>query len=189
MPLPYRFKAQANRIAVGLRTQMGLADYAPIDIYALAERLGVSVCYISDFARGCPDAVAQLTLRDAAGFSAMIFPMGDGRSISIVNDAHSIGRRNSSLAHELAHRLLCHPMEEINNCAGCRKFEREVENEAASLAGYILIPNEAARRIVWSGTDVDEAQSQYGVSRQMLDWRLNASGARIQRQRSQARWV
>lgn len=166
---------------------MGLADYAPIDLYALPERLGVSVLCISDFADRCPGQVAQLTLRDPAGFSAVIIPMGDG-SIAIVNDTHSIGRRNSSLAHKLSHRLLCHTTEEIDNCAGCRKFEREVENEAESLVSHILITNEAAQRIVRSGADVDEALSQYGVSRRMLDWRLNASGARIRHQRAQGRW-
>lgn len=187
MAFPHGFKAQANRISVGLRTQMGLADYAPIDLEVLAERLRVTVVRLSDFAATCPDQVAQLTGRDPTGFSAMIFPVGDGRSVAIVNDGHSRGRQNSNLAHELAHRLLTHSPEQVNNCAGCRNFDSAVENEASFLAGCILIPDAAARRIVHSGIDSDTAQSQYGVSRQMLDWRLNVSGARIRHQRAQRR--
>ncbi len=187
MSLPHGFKAQANRIAVGLRAQMGLAAYDPIDLDALAGWLRVSVVYLSDFAESCPDQVAQLTCRDSAGFSAMIFPIGDGRSIAIVNDAHSPGRQNSSLAHELAHHLLLHSPEEVNNCAGCREFEGGVENEANFLAGCILIPNEAARHIVRSRIDASAAQLRYGVSDRMLEWRLNVSGARIQRRRAQRR--
>ena len=187
MAFPHGFKAQANRISVGLRTQMGLAADAPIDLEVLAERLRVAVVRLSDFAATCPDQVEQLTGRDLTGFSAMIFPVGDGRSVAIVNDGHSQGRQNSNLAHELAHLLLMHSPEEVNNCADCRNFDSAVESEASFLAGCILIPDVAARHIVRSGIDADTAQSQYGVSRQMLDWRLNVSGAIIQHRRARRR--
>ena len=187
MSFPRSFKAQANRIAIGLRTQMGLAAAAPLDLEALAERLRVDVVRLSDFAATCPDQVAQLTSRDTTGFSALIFPVGDGRNVAIVNDGHSQGGQNSNLAHELAHLLLLHSPEEVNNCAGCRNFDSAVENEASFLAGCILIPDAAARRIVRSGIDADTAQLRYGVSRRMLDWRLNVSGAIIQRQRARRR--
>ena len=67
--------------------------------------------------------------------------------------------------------------------SGCRNYDRDQEGEANFLAGCILIPNEAARRIVMSGMDLLEARESYGVSDQMLQYRLNASGARIQRNR------
>ncbi len=96
----------------------------------------------------------------------------------LFNDSHSLARQNSDLAHELAHLLLAHPPEEISACARCRSFDQEVENEANYLAGCILITNQAACRIAWAGLDLTVAQELYGVSAEMLNYRLNVSGAR-----------
>ena len=177
MALPRGFKAAANRIAVGLRIQENLAAYAPIDTYALAERVGIAVSPLTAFAESQPEAVAQL-VSDTAAFSALLLSDGHGRRTVILNNTHSISRQNSSMAHEVAHTLLAHPLEVLSVRVDCRDFDGGLEAEANCLAGCILIPNEAAWRIVGSGMDLDSAQEQYGVSRQMLEYRLNVSGAR-----------
>ena len=177
MALPRGFKAAANRIAVGLRTQGNLAAYAPIDTYALGERIGIAVIPLTAFAESHPEAVAQLVGDDGA-FSALLLSVGDGGRMAILNNTHSISRQNSSLAHEVAHALLAHPLEVLSVRVDCRDFDSGLEAEANYLAGCILVPNEAAWRIVGSGMDLDSAQKQYGVSRQMLEYRLNVSGAR-----------
>lgn len=181
MALPRGFKAAANRIAVGLRTQENLAAHVPIDIYALAERIGIAVSPLTAFDESLPDAVAQL-VGDAGAFSALLLSDGAGRRMAVINDSHSTSRQNSSLAHEVAHSLLAHPLEVLSVRVDCRDFDGDLEAEANYLAGCILVPNEAAWRIVRSGMDLDLAQERYGVSRQMLDWRLNVSGARRQYQ-------
>ena len=177
MALPRGFKAAANRIAVGLRTQENLAAHAPIDIYALAERIGIAVSPLTAFAESLPDAVAQL-VGDGGAFSALLLSDGAGRRMAVVNDFHSTSRQNSSMAHEVAHSLLAHPLEVLSVRVDCRDFDGDLETEANYLAGCILVPNEAAWRIVRSGMDLDLAQERYSVSRQMLDYRLNVSGAR-----------
>ena len=177
MALPHGFGAAANRIAVGLRTQENLAAYAPIDVCALAERMGIAVSPLTAFAGVCPEAVAQL-VGDAGAFSALLLSDGAGGRMAVINDSHSINRQNSSIAHESAHSLLAHPREVLSVRVDCRDFDGGLEAEANYLAGCILIPNEAAWRIVRSGMDLDLAQERYGVSRQMLDYRLNVSGAR-----------
>lgn len=175
--LPRGFKAAANRIAVGLRTQENLAAYAPVDTHALAKRIGIIVSSLSEFAESRPEAVAQL-IGDDGAFSSLLLSLGDGRRMAILNDTHSVSRQNSSLAHEVAHTLLAHPLEVLSVRVDCRDFDSGIEAEANCLAGCILIPNEAAWRIVGSGMDLDSARKQYGVSRQMLNYRLNVSGAR-----------
>ena len=177
MALPRGFKAAANRIAVGLRIQQNLADYAPIDPYALAERVGIAVSPLSAFAESRPEAVAQL-VGDTAAFSALLLSDGGGRRTVILNDTHSKGRQNSSIAHEVSHTLLAHPLEVLSVRVDCRDFDGDLEAEANWLAGCILVPNEAAWRIVGSGMDLDSAQKLYGVSRKMLEYRVNVSGAR-----------
>ena len=185
MSLPYGFKAKADRIAVGLRCQMGLQPYAPIDLYDLAEnKLKLAVVPIGTFRDACPEHVARLTQADTGAFSASLLPVGN-RRIILLNDGHSYRRRNSDLGHEIAHALLAHPPRKAFDLAGCRNFDKGMESEADCLAGHLLIPNDAARRIVWSDRDPEAVCDEYGVSRQMLDYRLNISGARKRRTRWQ----
>lgn len=185
MSLPRGFKAKANRIAVGLRHQMGLRCDAPIDLYDLAEkRLGLPVVPITAFSDVCPEHVAQLFEADKGAFSASLLPVGDDRII-LLNDGHSLRRQNSSLAHEIAHALLAHRPTQPFDGTGCRNFDKDLEAQANCLGGHVLVPNEAAQRIVWSGRNLETICDEYGVSRRMLEYRLNTSGARKRRDRWQ----
>lgn len=188
MNFPRGFKAQANRIALGLRRQMGLLDTVPIDMEGLASRLGILIVPVTRFAALCPEAIRQILDRDPEAFSAMLLPVETGRII-LINDKHSFGRKNSSLAHEIAHALLAHPPSQVFSQPGCRSFNKGMEDEAACLSGYILIPNEAASHIVWSNNDPETICEEYGVSRQMLDYRLNTSGARKRREQWQRKYA
>ena len=184
MALPHGFKSKANRIAVGLRSQMGLAASAPINIRSLARQLGISVLCLTEFEDWCPKQVVHLVERDREVFSALLISMGGNGRLIIVNDAHSIGRQNASIAHEIGHALLAHPLEDLSARVNCQEFDGEFEEEANFLSGCIMITNEAARHIVWSKTERYSAQRMYGVSRKMLEYRLNISGALIQFRRS-----
>ena len=177
MGLPWGFKADADRIAVGLRHQMGLSDGAPMDLHALATKLGLQIIPVSMFADVCPQYVTQLIERDTGAFSGSLLRLF-GYRIILVNDGHSSGRQSSDIAHEIAHALLAHPPQPFDHVKG-RGFDKEAEKEADCLAGYILIPNKAAHQIVRSGCNEETACDQYGVSRKMLEYRLNMSGARI----------
>ena len=187
MALPRGFKSQANRIAIGLRAQMGVPATAPIEIRELASRMGITILPLTAFAKACPEEVSLLVGCDAGGFSALLLSLGDGKRIVIVNDTHSEARQNNSIAHEVSHALLAHPLEVLSGKVDCRDFDRDLEEAANYLAGCILVPNEAARSIVWSGANLEMARRMFGVSSQLLEYRLNMSGARIQfRRRSYA---
>ena len=128
MSLPYGFKAQANRIAVGLRRQLGLAAQAPLNVHALATHLGIAVVPLSAFKQWCGEQVEQLTKRDAGGFSAALISFGDGRRMVIVNDEHTPVRQNSDIAQEFGHALLVHPLEVVKRLVrdGCPAAASEV---------------------------------------------------------------
>ena len=184
MGVPHGFKAAADRIAVGLRRQMRLPAHVPMGVDALAARLGLRVLPLSSFADHSPGAVEQLVNLDVRAFSASLLRIGSARAI-LVNDGHSLGRRNSNVAHEIAHALLGHPPQPFDHING-RDFNQDVEDEATLLAGHILIPNAAALYIVRSGREAD-ACDRYGVSKELLQWRLGTSGARIIQKRWQQR--
>ena len=183
MSVPRGFKADADRIAIGLRRQMCLPDEAPIDLDALATKLGFPIIPISTFADVSPEHVAQLVEGDIGAFSASLLQLNPG-SIILVNDGHSFRRRNSNIAHEIAHALLAHAPQPFDHIGGC-SFNKDIEDEANCLAGHILIPHAAAMKIVWSDCTEDAACNRYGVSSEMLRYRLNTSGARIRRERWQ----
>ena len=64
-------------------------------------------------------------------------------------------------------------------CMGdlARRPDSLVEAEAAHLGGCILVPNEAAYRLAVSGIDNSRAADIYGVSDEMITYRLRMSGA------------
>ncbi len=110
-------------------------------------------------------------------FSAVTLEVASRRVI-VHNDAHRPVRQRSNLTHELAHCFLGHSLTRVLRSDGVRDRDAEVEEEAAFLGGSLLITNEAAHRILSSG-DLGAAAAAYGVSRDMLAYRLRVSGATI----------
>ena len=95
------------------------------------------------------------------------------------NDAHASVRQSSDITHELAHALLMHPPHAaVDAATGCRVFHGEIEREAEYLSGVLLVPDASAVTIVRTGQDVSDAARHFGVSRRMVVYRINISGAR-----------
>jgi IrrE N-terminal-like domain len=184
MSLRRGFKAEANRISLSLRRDLGLPSHAPIDLFALAERLRAIVVPLSAFSNELPNEVRHLLRVETGAFSAATVPLPSGRRVIIFNDGHSIGRRNSNLAHEIAHLALGHEFTLPIDTTGCRVIDRDVEDEANWLGPTILISNEAAIHILRRAMDDEATCREYGVTSAVLRMRINASGARIRINRS-----
>jgi hypothetical protein len=169
------FKAEANAHSLALRRELELQHHAPLSPWRLAEFLEVPVIPLSDLAPRAPAGVKHLLGKGQECFSAVtIFVGRHGRRRAIFhNDSHSMARQAANLAHELAHAILGHaptPHFQIHSVE---------EEEAKWLGPTLLIPNEAALHIVESKMSMDSAAELYGVSRRLLEMRLNVSGARI----------
>ena len=61
---------------------------------------------------------------------------------------------------------------------GCRYWDRDVEDEANWLSGALLVPEEGALMVVRRGWSLAEAAEHYGVTEQMVRFRVNVTGAR-----------
>lgn len=164
------FKAHANRIAVRVREKMGLAPTDPIDPFEVCEQFGIKVIRLRDL-----DPASRFLFDEVSAFSAVTVPCGIDTAI-VHNDSHHPNRQRSNVSHELAHCFLGHECTPPLTEDGERTRDGTVEAEANFLAGSLLIPNEAALFIVSSGL-MSEAQRLYGVSKQMLTYRLRVSGA------------
>lgn len=78
--------------------------------------------------------------------------------------------------HELGHAFLGHKTTPLLTGDGERQFDQLVEAEAQFLGGTLLIPNETAYYIARHRLEPTAVQT-YGVSEQMLSYRLRVSGA------------
>jgi Zn-dependent peptidase ImmA (M78 family) len=185
------FKTEANATALETRAELGLGPLDRLDPRKLADFLDIPVLELSQLAEDAP-ALDHLLHTEPEVFSAVTVFRGTERTI-VHNDGHARTRQNSNIAHELAHGLLLHPPTPALDDRGCRAWNQDIEDEAAWLAGILLITEEATLAIAraidagqWTRAD---AADRFDVSEQMVQFRLNATAAmtRVARARNYRR--
>lgn len=172
------FKAYANRLALEVRQDLKLDANAPVCPWSLAENLCVPVLQLRSFS-STPELaghVDYLAHRQPQIFSAITVFRGRRRVI-IYNDSHAPARQRSDLAHELAHALLMHPPHPLFCADGQRTYDRQLEAEAGWLGPVLLVPDDAARWAAACGMDAASAAHHFGVSVDLMLFRLRMSGA------------
>ncbi len=176
------FQTEAKWIAKQVRDDLGLSLTDPLDPWRLAELLDIPLLRLSEFQESAEGAYRYFREQGRSVFSAVTVFYGTRRLI-VHNDSHSPGRQASNVWHELAHGLLLHTPTPVLDDKGCRYWSKKIEEEADWLSGVLLVPDEAAIAVVKSGMDLDQAALYYGVSDQMMTFRINVSGARKRVQR------
>ena len=171
------FKTEAKWIAKQIRCELGIGMTDPLDPWGLAGLLDIPVFRLSELRNAAERAYKYFSEVEREVFSAVTVFYGNRRVI-VHNDTHSPGRQASNVCHELAHGLLLHMPTPTFDDQGCRYWSKEIEDEANWLSGVLLVPDEAAIAIVKNGIDLDKAAAYYGVSVQMMQFRINVSGAR-----------
>jgi hypothetical protein len=173
------FKAEAERIALELRDELGLRPKDRLDPAALAEHLYVPVRTLRDFTDVARDEVNHLLGRGKTTFSAVTIHVNRFKRLIITNPAHATTRQTNSLCHELSHIVLEPEGESPLNISGGRAWNGMQEREADWLAACLLIPQAAAHAAARAGHTADAVAESFGVSRTLAEWRLNMTGARI----------
>ena len=171
------FKTEAKWIAKQVRDDLGLSSTDPLDPWKLAELLEIPVIRLSEFQEFAERASRYFSEAGQSVFSAVTV-FDENRRLIVHNDSHSPGRQASNVCHELAHGLLLHAPTPALDDKGCRYWSKEIEEEANWLSGVLLVPDEAAIAVVRRGIDLVRAAPYYGVSVQMMTYRINVSGAR-----------
>lgn len=171
MGFPRGFKARANRIAVDIRRRMGLQPIDPIDPVEICRAFDIDLMRLAELG----DPPGSHCGIDESCFSAVTVPCG-GRTAIVHNCSHHPWRQRSNICHELAHCFLGHACTPPLTADGERVHDSGIEAEANFLGGTLLVSNEAAVHILLNGL-MPRAQTLYGVSRPMLDFRLRMSGA------------
>lgn len=171
------FKAEANRISLRVREKLGLEPMAPVDPAEICTHFEIDLWKLSEM----PCDVTAFLGVSRSVFSAATVPYRHRVAI-VHNDSHDPNRQCSNICHELAHCMLGHKAAPPLTEDGARNYDSGIEGEANFLGGALLIPNEAAIYIVRNELTAT-ARLIYGVSNQMLQYRLHVSGAHVVHER------
>src|SRR3954468_1218112 len=105
--LPWGFKSEAERISEQQRKQLGLSIFSPLNAFDLANYLEIPVIPFNELL--LEEEAKKLIKKDV---SALWMSNCDGDPIILNNPAHSAGRQQSDIMHELAHILRKHTISE-----------------------------------------------------------------------------
>ena len=169
------FKAEAERLAKQVRSDMGIKPSGRLDAMKLALHAGAEVQRADDLTSR--DKLEALEALQPGAFSACTFHVGE-RRVVVYNTLASDGRTQSDIAHEIAHILLEHDLQTVQELSGLSFFtcDPDEEQEANWLAGCLLLPRPLVLRAAQRGLDAADMARQYGVSETMAAFRLRSTG-------------
>jgi Zn-dependent peptidase ImmA (M78 family) len=173
------FLAEAEREAKRIRADLGLRPAEQVDVYQVAKHLGVRVIAADELIDAA--RLQDLERLQAFALSACTFDI-DGTKVIVVNPLRIPARRASDIAHELAHLLLAHRLDELRIVADVpfRTCRPDQEEEATNLGGVLLLPRPLLLSAVRRGLDEQAIAAQYDVTTDMARFRLNRTGVRRQ---------
>lgn len=177
MGLRRGFKSEANWYAREIRRELGLAPHSRLCPQQLADHLDFPLIPLSAYLDHEPEAVGYFRSARGQGEFSAITLFDAGRGVIVHNDSHDPKRQAANIAHELAHRLLMHPPLPPIGADGSRHYDPVQEAEANWLGPALLISDEAALLIVRRRYTLQQASELYGVSIELVRFRLNVSGA------------
>ena len=175
------FKSWCEQTAEAVRRQRGMQSWEPLAARSLAENLGARVVPPHELPSLPPDVGKRLIREHSDIWSAIT--ISSQPPLIVYNPAHSPGRQNSDLMHEISHLLLSHEPARVyidpKSKVVLRHFDREQEDQANWLSGSLLLPRAALLKIKANRWADEQVCQMYLVSSQMLKYRMNSSGVNI----------
>lgn len=180
------FKKRCEDQSIRIRKALGIDASAPLDPYLLAEKSKIKLLtpeQIKDLAK---EDLNVLLNEDPDGWSAITLCLG-GTYLIILNSSHSDGRSSSDLMHEISHIIIGHKPSRVDltedGLLVLNTYDKDQEQEAGWLSGCLLLPRDALLLIRRKRLKTFAAKKIYGVSSDMLNFRLNKTGVNRQFQR------
>lgn len=175
-------KKHVTELAYATREELALKPWDRLDPLVLAEHLAIPVWQLSDLRHADPTAADVFLVSQPTAFSAVTVFDGSARVI-IHNDTHALGRQASNICHELGHGLLLHQATPALDGSGCRTWDQVMEDQAQWMAGALLVHEIGLITALRRGNSHEAIAAQFGVSQDMISWRVNMTGA-LKRARS-----
>jgi len=186
---PRGFKSWCETVSVQRRKALELKPVDPLRPDRLAASLGVATHGVEDVPGLDADSRNVLLGTGADSWSAVTITDGT-QSVIVLNSAHSKARSASDLMHELSHLIVGHkPTQVVVSEDGAlllNTYDKQQEDEANWLSGCLLLPRPALLWMKKRRMTRDGAASHFGVSLQMLTYRIQVTGIEHQLKRAAA---
>ena len=176
MALRRGFKAEAERLAKDFWSAMSLTPNDRMDAVILAEHVGCTV-HSAD-ALVDLGKLKELHQIQEDAFFACTFELPGDRHAIVFNPLVSRRRRNSDVAHEVAHIVLGHSLsrlERLGNVAFL-SCDKQQEEEAAWLSGCLLLPRFVLIHDLRKRRKPTTIAKNRMVSSDMVNYRLQVTG-------------
>lgn len=173
------FKSTCEVTAKRYRKRLGVSLQAALPYRQLADELGVFLWAVDDVTGLDDDTIHQLSVADALAWSAVTVRL-DERYAIVVNTAQNQRRIPNSVVHELAHIMLGHSAARVDISEDghlwLSTYDEQQEREADWLSATLLLPRDGLLRSFVRQRDIESIAAQFRVSRELVRWRLNATG-------------
>lgn len=180
MALRRGFKAEAERVAKDIWSAMSLTPNDGMDAVKLAEHVGCVV-------RPADDLVDIGRLRKLHriqddAFFACTFKLPGNRYAIVFNPLMSDRRRNSDVAHEVAHIVLRHTFSRLERLGDVAflSCDKQQEDEAAWLSGCLLLPRFALLNDLRRRRKPNTIAANRMLSEKMVEYRIGVTGVEKQ---------
>ena len=176
MALRRGFKAEAERLAKDIWNAMNLEPGDCMDAVKLAIHAGCVVRSAGDLVD-----VARLKelnrIQDDA-FFACTFKLSHDRYAVVFNPLMLDTRRNSDVAHEVAHIILGHRLSRLERIGSVAFLacDNQQEEEARWLSGCLLLPRFALIHDLTNSMEPTSIAEKRVLSKIMVDYRVRVTG-------------
>ena len=165
----------ADKHGAILRKQAGLGLTERLTPETLASIYDVVLLYPEQVQSMTVDDLRLIIGLDAKIWSGMGLSLPEGGALVILNPQQTPERANVTIMEEIAHLYFKHqPSELITLPIGTwkRGYNANVEREAYWTAAAALLPASVVGRAVWKGRTADSLAQKFGVSRELVEFRM-----------------
>ena len=168
---------------------LSLQPNEPLSPEVLAKALGIATHGVEDVPGLDSGSRSVLLGAGSDSWSAVTLTEGS-KGVIILNSAHSNARSASDLMHELAHLIVGHKPGRIDitedGALLLNTYDKQQEDEANWLAGCLLLPRPALLWMKKRRMAQQVAAAHFGVSMEMLIYRIRVTGVDNQFRRASA---
>lgn len=159
---------------MALREQVGVSPQGRLDPFAAAPKFGIVVGDLTSLQLD-PCDLQRLEVIDARTWSGGAKQLPDGRYLVLLNPNQTAERGVTTVMEEIAHVYFGHRPSalaaEPTQLIG-RTFDEADEDEAYWTGAAALLPSMVVARAVWHAAPVEALASAYGVSLELVEFRI-----------------
>lgn len=174
-----QFVREIEDHARAIRTKANVGSTERLDPRQLATQFDAIVVEPRQLKSLTPEDLSLIAEMNAKEWSGAGIRLPNGRLLILLNPNQTDERAAVTIVEEICHCFFAHaPSELIVNAAGFArtKFNEATEAEAYWTAAAVLVPAHGLAMSVFRGATADDIASAYGVSVDLVEFRIKVLG-------------